>query len=74
MNFWAVLGSRGCRDKKLPTPKQLFEFFFFQIFVGKKKYCSIRTEKLHNTIKATKIFKKYMRIKDRLKTYSEISL
>ena len=30
MKFWAVLGSQGCREKKLPTAisKQLFRCFF----------------------------------------------
>jgi hypothetical protein len=38
MNFWAILGRRGCREKKLPTAisKQLFEVVF-STFFGQKK-------------------------------------
>ena len=65
MKFWAVLGSRCCRGKKLPTAMSM-QFFgwFFQLFVGKKKfkifkkYCSIRTETLHS-IKAKEISKHF---------------
>ena len=37
MKFWAVLGSRGCREKKLPTAisMQLFEVVF-STFCGQK--------------------------------------
>jgi hypothetical protein len=35
MKFWAVLGSRGYREKTAIS-KQLF-WVFFQLFVGKKK-------------------------------------
>ena len=62
MKFWAVLGSRGSREKKLPTAisMELFEVVF-STFCGQKKYLkkfqkyfSIRTEKLHNI----KVYKK----------------
>ena len=63
MKFWAVLGSRGCREKTLPTAisMQLFGVVFWT-FLGQKKgwfflkYCSVCTEKLHN-IKLRNIFK-----------------
>jgi hypothetical protein len=56
MKFWAVLGSRGCREKNLPTAisMQPFEVVFSTfcgqktIFELKKKYFSIRINKLHN--------------------------
>jgi hypothetical protein len=37
MKFWAVLGSRGCREKNLPTAMsmQLFEVVF-STFCGQK--------------------------------------
>ena len=61
MKFWAVLGSRGCKEKKLPTAISM------QLFVSKKKiikiiknYFSIRTEKLHS-IKTKKILKNFGR-------------
>ena len=63
MKFWAVLGSRGCREKKLPTAisMQLFEVVF-STFCGQKnifkffeKYFSIRTKKLHNKIKKSSL-------------------
>ena len=69
MKFWAVLGSQGCREKKLPTAisMQLFGVVFFNFFVGKKnlnkknqKYFSIHAEKLHS-IKAYTYFKKIVR-------------
>ena len=55
MKFWAGLGSRGCREKNLPTAisMQLFGVVF-STFCGQigflifKKYFSIRTEKLHS--------------------------
>jgi hypothetical protein len=62
MKFWAVLGSQGCREKKLPTAisMQLFGVVF-STFCGQKenlnffnKYCSVRTKKLNN-IKLRKI-------------------
>jgi hypothetical protein len=39
MKFWAVLGSRGCREKKLPTAisKELFQVVF-STFCGQKKF------------------------------------
>ena len=49
MKFWAVLGSQGCRQKKLPTAisKQLFEVFFSafcgQIFKLADRMRSMRT-------------------------------
>jgi hypothetical protein len=46
MKFWAVLGSWGCREKKLPTG--VLNFL--------KKYPSVRTKKLHNS-KLRKILK-----------------
>ena len=38
MKFWAVWGSRGCREKTLPTAisMQLFEVIF-STFCGQKK-------------------------------------
>jgi hypothetical protein len=38
MKFWAVLGSRGCREKKLPTAirMQLFGVIFSTFCVQKK--------------------------------------
>ena len=38
MKLWSVLGSRGCREKNLPTAisMQLLGVVF-QLFVGKKK-------------------------------------
>jgi hypothetical protein len=36
MKFWAVLGSRGCREKK--TPKVCNFFFFFLMFSRAKIY------------------------------------
>jgi hypothetical protein len=56
MKFWAVLGSRGRREKKLPTAisMQFFEVVFStfcgqkNVFKFEKKYLSIRTKKLHN--------------------------
>jgi hypothetical protein len=38
IKFWAVLGSRGCREKKLPTAisMQLFGVVF-STFLGQKK-------------------------------------
>ena len=36
MKFWAVLGSRDCREKNLPTAT--FWGGFFQLFVCKKKF------------------------------------
>ena len=63
MELGAVLGSRGCREKKLPTAVSMQLFgVVFSTFCGLKKlkefnkYFSIRTEKLHS-IKAKKIFK-----------------
>jgi hypothetical protein len=64
MKFWAVLGSRGCREKKTPNCHKYATFRggFFQFLWAKKKfeffkkYFSIRTEKLHS-IKAKKILK-----------------
>jgi len=43
MKFWAVLGSRGSREKKIPTAisMQLFGVFFFNFLWAKtylKKY------------------------------------
>ena len=62
MKFWAVLGSQGCREKKLPTAisMQLFGVGFFF------KYCSVCTKKLHN-IKLRKILKKSLKNEYRLK-------
>jgi hypothetical protein len=42
MKFWAVLGSRGCREKNLPTAisKQLFQVVF-STFCGQKKFLNI---------------------------------
>ena len=39
MKFWAVLGSQGCREKKLPTAisMQLF-WVVFSTFCGQKKF------------------------------------
>jgi hypothetical protein len=40
MKFWAVLGSRGSREKKPPPNCHKYATFlgwFFQLFVGKKK-------------------------------------
>ena len=77
MKFWAVLGSRGCREKNLPTAisMQLFEVVF-STFCGQKKnlrflkkYFSVRIEKLHKMDFIKKFFEKV-----RLQTYSEISL
>jgi hypothetical protein len=37
MKFWAVLGSRGCREKTANYHKYAtFWFFFFYVFKGKK--------------------------------------
>ena len=56
MKFWAVLGRRGCREKKLPTAMSMQLFgVVFSTFCGQKelkifkKYLSIRIEKLLNT-------------------------
>ena len=61
MKFWAVLGSRGCREKQVPTAisKQLFEVVF-ELFVGKKIkiYFFKNAEKLHNKEKYFKNLKK----------------
>jgi hypothetical protein len=56
MNFWAVLSSRGCREKNLSTAlsKQLFGGGFSNFLWAKKnlnlknKHFSTRTKKLHN--------------------------
>ena len=40
MKFWAVLGSRGCREKKLPTVCKFFGWFFV-LFVGKNFFFKI---------------------------------
>ena len=39
MKFWAVLGSRGCREKKTSQLPLVSNFlgWFFQLFVGKRK-------------------------------------
>jgi hypothetical protein len=68
MNFWAVLGSRGCREKKPPNCHKYASFWggFFNFLWAKKnldffeKYFSIRTEKLHS-IKPKKILKKIVK-------------
>ena len=51
IQFWAVLGSRGCREKiQTATFEVSFTMFswpkiLFNVFL---KYCSIRTKKLHS--------------------------
>jgi len=61
MKFWAGLGSQGCRENKTPKCHKYAPFlafgWFFQLFVGKKKWkhCSIRTVKLHRK-KVKKIY------------------
>ena len=37
MKFWAVLGRRGCRERKIPTVISSMQLFgvVFQLFVGK---------------------------------------
>ena len=51
-DVWAVLGSRGCREKK---SKLLLLRSVFYVLIGKNKYiffkyCSVRTKKLHNIV------------------------
>jgi hypothetical protein len=38
IQFWAVLGSRGCRERKKPNCHKYatFEASFFYVFIGKK--------------------------------------
>ena len=61
MKFWAVLGSRGCREKKTPRAdyEQLFGVVFLT-FCGQKKKKKNRvclTEKLHRKkVKKINIF------------------
>ena len=85
MKFWAVLGSQGCREKNTPNCYKYATFwggFFIFLWAKKslefkKKYFSIRTEKLHSikTKKILKIFgKDFILDWNRLQTYFEISL
>jgi hypothetical protein len=52
MKFWAVLGSRGCREKKLSAAisMQLFGWFI-QLFVGKKIILKILNDISASTLK-----------------------
>jgi hypothetical protein len=56
MKFWAVLGSRGCREKKLPTAisMQLFGVVF-STFCGQKKDLIIFFNILASALKSYKI-------------------
>jgi hypothetical protein len=59
MDFWAILGNRGCREKKTPNCHKYATFSgAFSLFSSQKViskiYSSIRSEKLHN-IKLRKI-------------------
>ena len=79
------MGSRGFREKNLPTAirMQLFGVFFSTLCGQEKskkrnqKYFSIRTEKLLS-LKANTYFKKLLKdnyeLKNMLQTYSEIVL
>jgi hypothetical protein len=53
MKFWAVLGSRGCREKNLPTAisMQLFEVVF-STFCGQKTYLYIFKNILASALKS----------------------
>ena len=51
MKFWTMLGSWGCKEKKMPTAigMQLFEVIFSNFCEQKNIFnFSIRTKKLHN--------------------------
>ena len=59
MKFWAVLGSQGCREKRLPAAigMQLFGVVF-STFCDQEKKNSIHTEKL-KSLKTKILSKKY---------------
>ena len=38
MKFWAVLGSRGCREKKLPTAISMQLFWVFFVLMSRNHY------------------------------------
>ena len=63
MKFWAVYGSWGFREKKLPTAisMQLFELVF-STFCGQKKNLSVRIEKLHKMAFINLFFEKVEKI------------
>jgi hypothetical protein len=53
MKFWAVLGSRGCREKNLPTAISM-QFFgvVFSTFCGQKKFKIKKKNFLSSTLKS----------------------
>ena len=45
MKFWAVLDSRGCREKKPPDCHKYMQLFerVFQLFVAKKEFLTTKS-------------------------------